>query len=262
MSPGGAVPEGAPPPPMPHEAFQVTTSDDVQIRGWFIPAAEHAQSSIVICHGVGANHWGAEGLAETLHQASNFHVVLFDFRGHGLSEPAPYTYGAHEVRDVKAIVDWTRARTGRLPVSVVGWSAGAATALLYASRDPELRAIVAINSFADMADMASRRRPFFVREGIYEEALRLAEHRADFQISDGSPVRAAPRIAVPALLIVGEADATIPPDHTRRIHAALPGAQLWSLPGIGHDDWWRAPDFGERLIAFLDAPRPPLRAPE
>ncbi len=43
-----------------------------------------------------------------------------------------------------------------------------------------------------------------------------------------------PRIAVPTLVAVGEADALTPPDRAAEIAGLIPGAQLMVLPGCGH----------------------------
>lgn len=236
---------------MSNEPFTVETSDGVSIRAWFIPAVEPAQETVVICHGVGADHWGALGLARTMRDAGGLNVVVFDFRGHGLSESALYTYGGHETQDLEAVVDWTRDRTGGRQISLVAWSAGAAIALLYAATDPHLQAVVAINSFADMSEMAEYRRPFFVRPSVYRAALQRVQSQANFRIADVSPLQRAGSIAVPVLLIVGAADATIPPTHSRRLHESIVDSELWELPGIGHDDWWTEPQFGSRVRGFI-----------
>lgn len=235
---------------MDSEAFTVETRDGISLRAWFIPAQTDAVKSIVVCHGVGADHWGAVGLAQALHQADDVDVVLFDFRGHGLSQDAPYTYGGHETLDVEAVVEWTRARSGR-PVSLVGWSAGAAIALMYASTDPQIRSVVAINAFADMSEMAEYRKPFFVSSSVYEEALRIVQQRAQFRMSDVSPIHQANTLSMPVLLIVGQEDTTIPPSHSQRLHESIPDSELWVLRGIGHDDWWMHPAFNDRIRDFL-----------
>jgi magnesium chelatase accessory protein len=43
-----------------------------------------------------------------------------------------------------------------------------------------------------------------------------------------------PRLATPLLLIVGERDATLPPDQATRVAARVPGARVVRLPGLGH----------------------------
>lgn len=42
------------------------------------------------------------------------------------------------------------------------------------------------------------------------------------------------RIACPTLVVCGEADLLTPPEHSREIAAAVPGATLQLLPGAGH----------------------------
>lgn len=72
------------------------------------------------------------GIAPAL--AHEHRVVLFDWRGHGLSEVTPNGYGLSAlIRDLDAVLD---AYTDG-PVSLVGYSLGAVAALRYAAWKPE-----------------------------------------------------------------------------------------------------------------------------
>jgi pimeloyl-ACP methyl ester carboxylesterase len=57
-------------------------------------------------------------------------------------------------------------------------------------------------------------------------------------------------IAVPTVVMVGTADRTTPPSHSRRLAAGIPGARLVSVPGAGHLLNWEAA--GE-LIEVVEA---------
>lgn len=61
------------------------------------------------------------------------------------------------------------------------------------------------------------------------------------------------RIGVPTLVLAGEADLLCPVDRHEEIAAAIPGAQLLILPGLGHLSTLEAPDLiGDALVTWLE----------
>ena len=60
-----------------------------------------------------------------------YHVLQFDFRGHGASDPAGTTLGTAERQDVAAAVRLLQGR-GLGPIALYGISMGGATAVLAA----------------------------------------------------------------------------------------------------------------------------------
>jgi pimeloyl-ACP methyl ester carboxylesterase len=67
---------------------------------------------------------------------------------------------------------------------------------------------------------------------------------------------ALPRIAVPTLLLYGDADARSSLDVARALHSSIPGSKLKVLPGLGHECYLEAPELFETEVrAFLSAQR-------
>ena len=61
-----------------------------------------------------------------------------------------------------------------------------------------------------------------------------------------------PQVTVPTLVIVGEEDELTPPEDSRRIAEAVPGATLVTIPGAGHLSNLEQPDaFNAALNGFL-----------
>ena len=61
-----------------------------------------------------------------------------------------------------------------------------------------------------------------------------------------------PRVAVPTLLLSGEADERSPVAVARELHAAIPDAKLALMPGLGHECFLESPDvFDAEVRAFL-----------
>jgi pimeloyl-ACP methyl ester carboxylesterase len=59
---------------------------------------------------------------------------------------------------------------------------------------------------------------------------------------------------VPTLVVHGEDDPLVPDDGGRATAAAIPGAELWTVPGMGHDlprSLW--PSLIARIGALVDA---------
>jgi pimeloyl-ACP methyl ester carboxylesterase len=60
-------------------------------------------------------------------------------------------------------------------------------------------------------------------------------------------------IAVPTVIITGDLDEVVPPDiHAKALAAAVPGAELVVLPGVGHMVQFAAPDRVAGAIAGIE----------
>ena len=82
----------------------------------------------------------------------------------------------------------------------------------------------------------------------------MAERQGHFDVDAVSPVVAATKIAVPVLVIHGDADRETPPDHSRRVFAALHGPKrLIMVPGAQHNGSLR-PEIWDQIERWvLDA---------
>jgi pimeloyl-ACP methyl ester carboxylesterase len=63
-------------------------------------------------------------------------------------------------------------------------------------------------------------------------------------------------IAIPTVVMVGSADRTTPPSHSRRLAAGIPGARLVTVPEAGHLLNWEAPDELVKVIESFPAQVP------
>jgi fermentation-respiration switch protein FrsA (DUF1100 family) len=205
-------------------------------------------------------------------------VLGLDFRGHGLSDDAPTTFGLHEVEDVAGALAWLGEHRVRR-VALFGTSMGGVTAiasvvvlgdgtLTAADADPDAPlspgppprpGIVAI-----VGDSVPEQLPTVVANRMPGGPLRGPLARAMFRVASrqvGGDMRATEpgRIVglvdpVPLLLVHGEADTTLPVREGRRLAArAGPAAEHWTVPDAGHNGSHRAdPDAYERRVtAFL-----------
>jgi pimeloyl-ACP methyl ester carboxylesterase len=205
--------------------------EGVELAAWRCAGAGNRRGTLVYLHGIADNRSSAAG-AIMRFTARGFDVVAYDSRAHGESGGDTCTYGFFEKADLARVL--TTVPSG--PVVLLGTSLGGAVALQHAAENPSVTAVIAAETFSDLRTVARERAPFFFSEAIIARAFTVAEQRANFAIDAVSPRAAASRIQAPVLLIHGEIDHETPPDHSRRIYAALAGPrELVIVPGAGHN---------------------------
>ena len=219
--------------------------DRIPIAGWLLRSS--GDRAIVLGHGLNCYGWsGSQPELAYAYVDAGFHVLVFDFRGHGRSGGDRLGLGWDERRDVRAAVNLLLGR-GFEPgkIGIHGGSYGAAAALLAAAAIPEIGGVVADSAFADMRDIMERQ--IKERTGVPIQIARLLRPGITlvawllYSLDFGAipPERAVPGIAPrPILFIHGDEDHTIPVEHARRFKAASqnPADELWILPGLGHTE--------------------------
>lgn len=125
-----------------YEEVTVTTSDNLALRGWYIPS--HNRAAVLLLHPEASNRLGTIDGAKLLVR-HGYGVLLLDIRAHGDSDGQVLPFGGPESEDVRAAVGYlqTRSDIDSDRIGVMGWSLGAQVALLGAARTPAVRAVVA-----------------------------------------------------------------------------------------------------------------------
>ena len=191
-------------------------------------------------------------------------VLLFDLRGHGSSEDGRLSGGYYERRDVWGAYDylreWQGAEAGE--VGLVGFSMGAATAMLSAAEEPGIGAVVADSPYAVASELlaqeTARSTPFpaWLTPVFIPAVSLLADWRYGIDIGTLAPEQAVARLDYPTLVIHGDADRRIPVSHGARVaEAGPPGTELWRVHSARHVEAFESnPDeYVERVAEYLDA---------
>jgi pimeloyl-ACP methyl ester carboxylesterase len=176
--------------------------------------------------------------------AAGYRTVAMDLRGRGRStwgdKPITYTQMA---ADALGLLDYL----GIAQTDVVGWSQGAVIALELALHHPERldRVVVygAIFSPACCQFVESDELPPFERFIANYQRLSPEPERWDELLEVlGALDEVAPNysaaelgsIAVPVLVLDGEEEEFIKPEHTTKLAELIPGSTLVLMPGTGH----------------------------
>jgi pimeloyl-ACP methyl ester carboxylesterase len=236
-------PLGALPPALAAARFRparVSTADGLGLSFW---AAEPLPGwpTLVVFHGRSGNAADRAPLLLPFAEAG-YGVVLAEYRGYGGNPGAPSEAGF--LLDARAHLDWVAAAWGERAPVVCGESIGSGVAVMVAAERP-VRALVLDAPYTSVADLAA---------AMYRwlPARRLLRHHFD-------SISRLPAVRAPVLVLHGDADALIPPEHGRRVAAAAGGrSEFVLLRGAGHpaladDPAGRGMDAVERFLADLSA---------
>ena len=234
-------------------SWSARTSDGLTLRGWYCPTPKKRRL-IVLVHGMGGSRDEMARIGHDLH-AEGYDVLLFDLRGHGVSDQSRLYMGSRERGDLRAVLDWA-SRQGYSPdrVGWLGYSMGASTLLMEAAQNAKINAVVLDSPFGNLPELLDRQLtehshlPRLFNPGILVAARIVYGVRTDNLIPIRSALQWGRR---PMLLIHGEADSVVPVNQSKRLAQVVgPTCQAIFLPGVEHVGAYnRQPN---RYIAAVD----------
>jgi pimeloyl-ACP methyl ester carboxylesterase len=226
---------------MPVRAVEFAASDGVRLSGWLAVAGPHAPV-VILVHGSKGTRTNMLPWAHFLYDAG-YSVLLYDSRGCGASAGWHIGVGATEPNDILGAVAYLRAlsATSGARIGVLGISLGAGAALLAASRDDAIAAVVADSAWADEHVQLDRMAwlpvgPVAVPALPYEPAL--VNMLIGSRLANARPLATIASISPRAVLLIHSADdanATTPLSGEHALYAAArTPKQQWIAPSGGH----------------------------
>lgn len=152
--------------------------------------------------------------------SKEYDVIVFDFRGHGKSSDV-FTWTAHEQKDLRAITAYAK-ENHYLKIGVIGFSLGAAIALIEASCNRNIDSVIAVSPPTDLGSINYH----FWEEDMWEDLkLNLGIKGRGKGIRPGNPslekIRPfdiVDKISPTSVLFLhGEKDWLIKPCHSQRL---------------------------------------------
>ena len=237
---------------LPEEQIWLKSINGTSLHAWFIPALETPAPAVVVLHGWGANGSLLLPIAPYLQEAG-FHALFLDARNHGLSEHDDFSSLPRFAEDLDVGIAWLREREDVTTIGVAGHSVGAGTAILAASRDPEIAAVVSMSAFAHPREMMANqlrlsRFPGRVAGTMLWPVEKIIGHRFD----DFAPLQVITEVECPVLVVHGDADKVIPVKDAFRLYEQAPHGQILIVPGGGHAALEPFEPHMPEMIKFLD----------
>jgi pimeloyl-ACP methyl ester carboxylesterase len=231
---------------------KIPAIDGGSLEVWRIEAAGPSRGLVVLAHGWGRNRDRMVSRARVFARWG-FTTIIHSARDHGGSSRRRFMNAFKFAEDIEAVVKWLDQ-----PVILYGHSAGAAGAIIAASRNPgRIRVLFLEAGYAYTREaLLSLYRwvnPFF---GICFGPMILFWMNLFYgnKLDSVSPARLASGITIPVMLIHGQKDRRFPLEFALKLKRSFsPGqVELYVAEGAGHSDSSRTPGYEEAIKSFLD----------
>ncbi len=241
-----------------YEEIHFSSRDRVNLVGWWIPAKKPL-GTVIMCHGQEGSMDGDTRQMVPLHDAG-FNVLMFDFRAHGRSEGNCVSMGMYEKEDLLGALDTLAERKGVERVGVLGFSMGAAVALITAALSERIGAVVADSSFGRLRSTLTgwavqKGIPFPIARQFAAWVLIAASIRTEGRMDQTDPIRWTVHIGPrPILFIHGADDPFVPMDEVNRMASLAAGpVEVWTVEGTGHRGAYAADpvEYNNRVIDWF-----------
>jgi len=208
-----------------------------QISGYYIPYPG-ATTTILVCPGFRTRMADFLGMGMHLWKAGH-NILLFEFYGHGIEVGTPVTLGYREINDFHGAVAYAKERAPQNRLGVIGYSMGAAVAIMSSARNTDVEALVVDSAFASHRGVVEYNfhRLFRLPPAPFAwVADYLLWWRAGYRFNQVEPLRDIAQIAPrPILIIQGGRDSIVNPNDATFLYAAAKEPkELWMLPEADH----------------------------
>jgi fermentation-respiration switch protein FrsA (DUF1100 family) len=244
---------------LPAEIVSIPAGPGQPLSGWWLPQPD-TDRVIVVCYGYRNRKADMLGIGAALWRRG-YNVLLFDYHGHGDHVGTRVTLGYRELEDALAAVRYVFERLPTAHVGLMGYSMGAAIAIMAAARDDRIEVVVADSPFAAQRNPVSRRLRQYLRlhhlgRPILFLADQLLFRLLGYHFRDVEPVRDIEALGTrPILLIHGTGDSVIDWRDTELLYNRARGPkEMWLLEGVEHCGAYfeDRPGYVERVGCFFD----------
>ncbi len=123
------------------QQVRFTSSDGIELGGWYIPTSNH--SAVVLRHASGSTCSGVLPQAAVL-AGHGYGALLTDARGHGISSGRAMDFGWYGSLDIKGAVSFLEKQgdVDARRIGVIGLSMGGEEAIGAAAEDPRISAVI------------------------------------------------------------------------------------------------------------------------
>ncbi|MCW5945763.1 MAG: alpha/beta fold hydrolase [Fimbriimonadales bacterium] len=233
-------------------------SEGIPLKGWWT-APESPSAVAVLLHGYVMSRAENAALAVQLHR-NGIASLLFDFRAHGKSGGKLTGIGWFESADVIAACRFARERYPNLPVLLIGSSMGSAAAVFAVAEAPDCAdGLVLDSSYSSLASATLGWWNFIggkAAVAMLAPVVLVSWPIVGFNPFKVSVSRALATVKKPVMIIHGEEDDLVLPDHAKRNFAAAnEPKELVMIPGASHSEarWLDPSEYERRIVRFVES---------
>lgn len=231
---------------------RIPSIDGGSLEVWRVEPEGLSRGIVLLAHGWSRNRDRMVSRARIFGQLG-FTTVLHSARDHGHSTPYRFMNAFRFAEDIEAVLKWIDE-----PVLLYGHSAGAAGAVIAANRNlDKINLLFLEGCYARTKEaLLSLYRNYnrFFGTFFAPMVVFFMDIFYGFRLDEVSPVRLAPDIDIPVLIIHGELDRSFPLDHAWTLRDSFPAgrAELFVGRGADHSSSSLTPEYPIAIKAFVD----------
>lgn len=204
------------------EQYSISSESGSELAAWYFPARiDESKATILLLHPVRADRRAMQGRTQLL-QENGYATVLIDLQAHGESAGDAITFGYRERLDVRAAVDWARAKNPDHKIGIVGWSLGGAAALLASPLDIDALVLESVYPTIEEA-VHNRIKPKLgpLHHVLAPTLLMQLKPRLGIDPKSLRPIDHAKEVQCPVLLLCGDKDHHTTIEESKRLLSAF-----------------------------------------
>jgi pimeloyl-ACP methyl ester carboxylesterase len=231
---------------------RISAVDGGSLEVWKVEPEGPSRGIVVLAHGWSRNRDRMVPRARIFGEMG-FTTVMHSARDHGGSTGHRFMSAIRFSEDIAAVLDWLEE-----PVLLYGHSAGAAGAIIAASRHPDrIQALFLEACYARTKKaLRSLYRSYNLIFGLFFAPMVVLwmDIFYGFRMDRLSPARLARDLDLPVMIIHGEKDQSFPVAYARTLRDSFPlnRAELFIAPGADHSSSSLTPQYQEILRRFVD----------
>jgi uncharacterized protein len=231
---------------------RIPAADGGDLEVWRVDPQGPSRGIVVLAHGWSRNRDRMVKRAR-LFGEMGFTTVIHSARDHGQSSRNHFMNAVKFAEDIEAVLNWVGE-----PVLLYGHSAGAAGAVIAASRNPErVTALFLEGCYARTREaLRSLYRNYNLAFGIVFGPMIVfwMDIFYRFRMDQVSPASLAPRLDIPVLIIHGENDRNFAIHHAWRLRDSFPAgrAVLFVAKGADHSSSSLTPEYPAAIRVFVN----------
>lgn len=225
------------------EQYEMTSYDGLQLKGYYLPAKELTNKTVVFAHGYLGRARDMGLFGEYYYENLGYNIFTADARGHGASEGDYIGFGWHDRLDY---VDWIQMiieKEGpQAEIVLHGLSMGAATVLMTSGEDlpSNVKAIIADSPYTSVNELFAYqlKRMFHMPSfPVLNTTSLVTKIKAGYSLSEASALKQVGQTELPILYIHGEADTFVPTELTYELYNHTNSkAEMMTFEGAGHGE--------------------------
>lgn len=221
-----------------YSSIRITTSDSLQLEGWYVPASDSPAHTILLIHELNQSKLQYFDQLKQLHDRG-LNIFIYDQRAHGSSEGNEFSIGKSAVNDIIECLHQLSQIRGTNMIILQGVGLGANLAMQAAIEDTLCKGLILENPVVNINKFLSRYSYYKwgIMRPIWSPVLkRKVEELAEVDLEKMKMNERILETTVPVLLLAGSEDSVSYISETLQIYQESSSSkkELLMIQGAGH----------------------------